>query len=255
VRRAIAELHVALSEMDIEEGELESAEHHLATAAAPADLPMTESRYRWFVAKALLVRAGGHAEGAVQLLDQAEQLYRPGFFPEVRPVATIRARIWIEQGRLAEAADWARERGVSVTDEARYLSEFDHLTLVQLVLAQHRARPDRNGIAQAARLLDRLYEAAEASGRAGSVLRIRLAQALVRDAQGRPHAPSLIDSLSERELDVLRLLDSDLTGPEIARQLFVTHNTVRTHTKHIFTKLDVTNRRTAVLRAREQGLI
>ncbi len=62
-------------------------------------------------------------------------------------------------------------------------------------------------------------------------------------------------SLSERELQVLRLLDSELTGPEIARELFVSHNTVRTHTKHIFTKLDVTNRRAAVRRARERGLL
>ena len=45
---------------------------------------------------------------------------------------------------------------------------------------------------------------------------------------------------------MLRLLDSELSGPQIARELFVSHNTVRTHTKHIFTKLDVTNRRAAV---------
>ena len=63
------------------------------------------------------------------------------------------------------------------------------------------------------------------------------------------------ESLSDRELQVLRLLDSELTGPEIARELFVSHNTVRTHTKHIFTKLEVTNRRAAISRARERGLI
>ena len=54
---------------------------------------------------------------------------------------------------------------------------------------------------------------------------------------------------------MLRLLDSALTGPQIARELFVSHNTMRTHTKHIFTKLGVTSRRAAVLRAREHGLI
>ena len=54
---------------------------------------------------------------------------------------------------------------------------------------------------------------------------------------------------------MLRLLDSELSGPQIAREMFVSHNTVRTHTKHIFTKLDVTNRRAAVRRARERGLI
>jgi LuxR family maltose regulon positive regulatory protein len=61
--------------------------------------------------------------------------------------------------------------------------------------------------------------------------------------------------LSERELQVLRLLASDLSGPQIARELFVSHNTLRTHTKHIFTKLEVTTRRAAVRRARERGLI
>ena len=74
------------------------------------------------------------------------------------------------------------------------------------------------------------------------------------DSGQRP-APSSAESLSERELQVLRLLDSELTGPQIARELFVSHNTVRTHTKHIFTKLDVTSRRAAVRRARERGLI
>jgi LuxR family maltose regulon positive regulatory protein len=212
---------------------------------------------------------------------------------------------------------------VSATDNARYLSEFDHLTLVRLLLARHRAQPEAGALAEAAGLLDRLHDAAETAGRAGSLVEVRLLQALVHDAQGhRPkaveclaealglapepesyvrlfldegaammsllreaklsgvggdqvrrllhlsassearapvpgqrQAASSADPLSDRELQVLRLLDSELTGPQIARELFVSHNTVRTHTKHIFTKLDVTNRRAAVLRARERGLI
>jgi LuxR family maltose regulon positive regulatory protein len=65
----------------------------------------------------------------------------------------------------------------------------------------------------------------------------------------------LADPLSEREKQVLRLLDSALTGPEIARALFVSHNTFRTHTRHIFAKLQVTTRRAAVLRADELRLL
>jgi LuxR family maltose regulon positive regulatory protein len=61
--------------------------------------------------------------------------------------------------------------------------------------------------------------------------------------------------LSPRELEVLTLLDGHLSGPEIARALFISLNTLRAHTKHIFTKLQVTNRRAAVLRARELGLL
>ena len=66
---------------------------------------------------------------------------------------------------------------------------------------------------------------------------------------------SLPDPLSQRELEVLRLLDSELTGPEIARRLYVSLNTLRTHTKRIFTKLDVTTRAAAVRRAHERGLL
>jgi LuxR family maltose regulon positive regulatory protein len=65
----------------------------------------------------------------------------------------------------------------------------------------------------------------------------------------------LIAPLSERELDVLRLLGSDLDGPDIARQLMVSLNTVRTHTKNIFGKLGVNNRRAAVRRAAELDLL
>jgi LuxR family maltose regulon positive regulatory protein len=61
--------------------------------------------------------------------------------------------------------------------------------------------------------------------------------------------------LSDRELQVLRLLDSTMSGPEIARELFVTLNTLRSHTKHIFTKLDVNSRAAAVSRAQERGLL
>ena len=52
---------------------------------------------------------------------------------------------------------------------------------------------------------------------------------------------------------MLRLLDTELSGPEIARELFISPNTLRTHTKHVFTKLGVTSRRAAVARARERG--
>ena len=54
---------------------------------------------------------------------------------------------------------------------------------------------------------------------------------------------------------MLALLDSELSGPDIARALFISPNTLRTHTKHIFTKLGVSSRRAAVLQARERRLV
>ena len=68
-------------------------------------------------------------------------------------------------------------------------------------------------------------------------------------------AQPLIEPLSERELDVLRLLGTDLDGPEIARHLTVSLNTVRTHTKNLYSKLGVNSRRAAVRRAEELDLL
>lgn len=67
-------------------------------------------------------------------------------------------------------------------------------------------------------------------------------------------AQGLVDQLSERELEVLHLLRGDQSGPELARELHVSLNTLRTHTRNIYTKLGVTNRREAVRRAEELGL-
>jgi LuxR family maltose regulon positive regulatory protein len=326
VARATADLHVGVSEIDRDAGDLDSAKRHLERAAALWErAPMAESRYRWFVSMGRLADAEGDPRQAITHLDTAERLYRPAFFPDVRPIAAMKARVWITHGNLSQAADWAQERGVSTTDDASYLSEFDHLTLVRLLIAQHRAIPDTGAIDQAVRLLGRLHHAAGTSGRAGALIEIRMLQALAQDALGdRPlaleslgqawdqapepdgyvrlfldegapmlellrdaehrglagdHArrllsistsaeadaddtapgqrpePSTPESLSERELQVLRLLGGELSGPQIARELFVSHNTLRTHTKHIFTKLQVTTRRAAVRRARERGLI
>lgn len=58
--------------------------------------------------------------------------------------------------------------------------------------------------------------------------------------------PPLVEPLSRRELDVLRLLQTELSGPEIARELTVALSTVRTHTKSIYSKLNVNSRKTAV---------
>ena len=67
--------------------------------------------------------------------------------------------------------------------------------------------------------------------------------------------PPQAEGLSERELEVLRLLATELTGPEIAQRLYVSLNTLRTHTRHIFAKLDVNTRRAAVRRAAERELL
>ena len=60
--------------------------------------------------------------------------------------------------------------------------------------------------------------------------------------------------ISKREYDVLLLLGKGLSNQEIADQLYVSMNTVKTHTSRIFEKLDVKNRTQAILKAQEIGL-
>lgn len=83
----------------------------------------------------------------------------------------------------------------------------------------------------------------------------RLLQGPADQTRHLPTEQRLVDPLSGRELDVLRLLASDLTGPEIARELTVSLNTIRSHTKSIYTKLAVSGRRAAVRRADELQLL
>ncbi len=72
--------------------------------------------------------------------------------------------------------------------------------------------------------------------------------------RGGPAAP-LRDPLSVAELRVVRYLPSNLTASEIASELVVSANTVRTHMRHIYAKLDAHTRGEAVARARELGLV
>ncbi len=68
-------------------------------------------------------------------------------------------------------------------------------------------------------------------------------------------APGLVDQLSDRELIVLQYLPSRMSNPEIAQTLYVSVNTLKTHLKHIYRKLDVANRSEAIARAESLRLL
>jgi LuxR family maltose regulon positive regulatory protein len=313
VLATVGDLHVGLADVLRESGDLDAAAQHLQVARELGHrAALRENRHRWYTANAGLLRAHGDLNGAVAALDEAEPLFLPGYFPDVRPIAATRARVWIAQGRLDDARAWAKGRGVVPTDRPSYLEEHDQLTLARLLVAEGETHV-------ALGVLDGVLEAARSAGRDGSIVEALVVRALAHDAdadagaaaedlatalvagvpvgygrlfldEGEPlaallgrvaaagapdaraHAESLLatarraatpavagpggdEGLSEREREVLRLLASDLTGPEIAGQLFVSVNTLRTHTKHIFTKLDVNTRRAAVRRAGELGLL
>ena len=328
-----ADLYRGLSELYCEQGDLAAAaQHQLTSQKLGEQAVLTGWQHRLCLAEARLKEAQGDLAGALDLLDEAERLYIRNPLPDVRPIAALKMRVWIRQGRLTEALTWVRERGPSIDDTLSYLREFEHITLARLLIARYQSEQGDNSINDALSLLARLLQAAEEGGRMGSVIEILVLQALAHQAQGdiplalvsleralmlaepedyvrifvdegtpmaallnrmedegarsgrqayihkllaafgdtkdvqpvsRSFSPQpstfslqpVVEPLSERELEVLRLLGTELGGPEIARQLMVSLSTMRTHTQNIYNKLGVNNRRAAVRHAEELNLL
>ncbi|MBZ0277651.1 MAG: LuxR C-terminal-related transcriptional regulator [Anaerolineae bacterium] len=318
ILRGAADMYVGMSEIERERNDLDAARQHLLRSKELGELAgLPQNPYRWCAAMARIREIEGDLNGALDLLYEAERLYAGDLSPNVRPIAAFRVRLWLAQGRLGEAAEWVRERGLTIEDDLSYLREFEHITLARLLLTQHKSDPAGHALPDAAGLLERLLDGAAEGGRTGSMIEILILRALAHQMQGNfpaallaleraltlaepegyvrvfvdegspvaallgkaarqgvspayvrrllaafdrteartPLQSVLIEPLSERELEVLRLFGTDLSGPEIARELVVSLNTLRTHTKNIYTKLGVNNRRAAVRRAEEIGLL
>jgi len=192
------DLYFGLSKLYRERGNMDSAKQNLSKSedlgeqAALADWP-----YRLRIAQARIRQSEGDMSGALDLLDEAEQLYVISPVPQIRPVSALRAQVWIAQGRLLEALDWARECGLSVDGDLSYLREFEFITLARILIAQYRSERAEDTIHEAMQLIERLLIAAENGKRMGSVIEILLLQALAFEAQS--DIPLALESL-ERAL-------------------------------------------------------
>ena len=220
--RGTADMHVGLAELHREWGELDAAARHLRRSqelGEHAGLP--QQPYRWRVAMARIREAQGDPDGALALLREAERVYVGDFFPEVRPVAAVTARVWVAQGRLADALAWARERGLTAEDEPSYLREFEHLTLARALIVRHARDRDERAGREATGLLERLLAAAHAGERAGSVIEILLLQALAHRAHGDlPGALAPLHqalTLAEPEGYVRRFVDEGVAMRDLLR--------------------------------------
>ena len=231
------------------------AQGHLADAESwardngltVADAPTYLTEFsRLTLARLLITRHRVNAAGSapddngladvIQMLDRilasADSVGRTGSVVESR---MVRALAHAAGGNTGAALDDVAG-ALAVGGPAGYCRLFldEAAPMEDLLRALTRAQP-RDGAQYAGRLLARTAQ------------QPRLAAASATPATG--------EVLSDRELEVLRLLATDLTGPEIARRLFVSVNTLRTHTKHIFTKLAVNTRRAAVSRAIDLNLL
>jgi LuxR family maltose regulon positive regulatory protein len=315
------DVYTGISKLHREQGDLEAAAQDLLVSKKLGEqVELADWQYRWCIAQARLKESQGDLDGALDLLYKAERQYVRTPVPDVCPIAALKTRIWVTQGRISQAQGWVHERGLSCDDELSYMREFEHITLARVLIAQYKSDLENDSIHEAIGLLERLLQAAEEGERTGSMIEILVVQALAHQAQGNiplalapleraltlaepegytrifidegspienllnhiktdskklnnyiqklkavflgekptlsgTNQQSLIERLSERELEVLRLLRSELSGPEIARDRMVSLSTVRTHIQHIFAKLGVNNRRAAVRRAEELDLL
>lgn len=319
---AVGFLHVALSDLLRERNELSAATEYLESGiklgqegAHPHILIVGNIFLSW------LRQAEGSLAGSYQAIQTAVQLVKQWqisrFWP-IPPAAAHQTRVWIKQGALSAAEEWARASGVDSENASfTYLNEADLITLARLLIAQ-------GNWETAVSLLHRLQEVATESGRNGSLIEILILQAitfaaqnhsedslpaleqaltlaepqgyirifldegeavrkLIATYQSRPGnqrlgiyaqkllsafnttnvlrakqqsiTQNLVDPLSARELEVLRLVAEGLSNQEIAEKLYLSSGTVKVHLKHIFGKLDVGSRTQAAARARELNLL
>src|SRR5690349_190990 len=185
VLRGTADMHVGMSELHRERDDLPAATRQLLRSQELGEhTGLPQNRYRWRVAMARIREAERDLGGALDLLNEAERLYVGDFFPNVRPVPALKARLQVARGELGEALGWARERGLSVADDLSYLREFEHITLARVLLARSKSDGEDRPLLEAMGLLARLLQTAEAGERTASVIEILVLQALAHQEQG-----------------------------------------------------------------------
>lgn len=103
---------------------------------------------------------------------------------------------------------------------------------------------------------EELAETIRKAARGESILHPRVAARVVQEVRGaRNAAPNIFTDLSERELDVLRLIADGLSNAEIARKLIISEKTVKGHVSNILSKLHMLDRTQAAVFAWQQGLV
>jgi LuxR family maltose regulon positive regulatory protein len=195
---------------------------------------------------------GGDTAAAETLLADGEALadrYGLTEYWVTSMMVVVRGRLLAEQGDVERARD-VLEHALRLARRGSGLLENAHTLLSLAVVAERLGLSER-----AAELLAQgRRRAAEAPDSARLAALVAATEKAVRGGDRAAPAAATDEPLTEREAAVLRLLATDLSLREIGAELFVSLNTVKTHARAIYRKLDVTTRADAVARAREAGL-
>src|SRR5262245_6926213 len=173
------EAHLGIAQVLYARNELDEALRHV-TEGIELTRQAVEFRLPAFglVALAWIRQAMGDADGALVAIDEACRLLpATEVVTMFSPAQTERAGLLLAQGRVEEAARWARQRGLTAVDRVSYPRERDYLVLARVLLAQ--SQPD-----QALGLLERLDALAASHGRMRSLIEIRALRSLALQAGG-----------------------------------------------------------------------
>jgi LuxR family maltose regulon positive regulatory protein len=208
-----------------------------------------ESEYL-ILARVWIAQAGMGLQRAVELLERlladAEAKARMGSVVEI---LTVRARAQWAQETQGDALVTLERALLLATPEAFVRRFVDEGPVMAAMLQAAQAR----GIAPdyITRLLAAFPEPDKETGRQGEKEIDRALVALASRSHGLPISQPLVEPLSARELEVLRLIANGKSNAEVARTLVIAISTVKTHTNSIFSKLQVTSRTQAIALARD----
>ena len=202
-----------------------------------------------------------HADRAIRdalcLLDRLQQAAEAGGrLGSVIEIGVLQALAHHAQGNLAPALV-ALERALTLAEPEGYVRIFvDEGEAMRLMILDFRFWiAQQPGIVQNTKLTIYIDKLLAGFGNEPSKVDKSLLDEQSKIENPKLKIQNLVEPLSDRELEVLRLLATELSGPEIAHQLMISLNTMRTHTKNIFSKLGVNNWRAAVHRAEELDLL
>ena len=202
------------------------------------DPPMTKVRL-------LLVKGDevSIAEGQVLLTQIVQLVEAIHNTRKMIQVLALQAWVYDLQGREAEALD-VLERALTLAHPGGFMRSFSDLAPLAKLL--HELRKHRKARQEVDKNLDAYLQGILAAIDPVPALAGSQEDFLVKEG---------LEPLTRRELQILHLLDTDLTNKEIARELVVTTETVKLHTKHVYRKLSVNNRRAAVTLGKTLGLL